>query len=94
MEVVKTRSWSKWGGGRLMMVKEKLDHWYCQACGQEQTHECPAWMFPLKESNYIRICSECRSKVVAIHIESFTELTDKVIKKGHWVDNMDTISLN
>jgi len=88
MEVVKTRSWTKWGGGKLMAVKEHLQEWTCQACGQPQAEDCPAWLFPLGENNYIRICSECRSKVVHLHIESFHVLKEEVTPPGHWVDNI------
>jgi len=84
--MVKTRGWTKWGGGRLMLVKSNPAIWHCQACGEEQTRESPAYMFPLGEENYIKICSECENKVVRIRIVSFQVLKDQN-RKGQWLDN-------
>lgn len=72
--MVKTRVWSKWGGGRLMLVKSNPDMWCCQACGQQQTKESPAYMFPFDDENYIKICSECESKVIRLRIVVFEDL--------------------
>jgi len=80
--MVKTKGWSKWGGGNLRLVKEKLDEWSCQACGEKQTSDCPAYMFPMGEENYIRICSECQSKVFRIGVLSFTTLK-LIVSHGH-----------
>lgn len=85
MEVVKTRVWTKYGGGRLMLIKEHPDTWYCQSCGSEQNKECPAYMFPLGDNNYIRICSECEHKVLHLRV-TFVELK-KINRHGVWVDN-------
>lgn len=84
--MVKTRGWTKWGGGRLMLVKSNPAVWCCQACGEEQTRESPAYMFPFSEENYIKICSECENKVVRIRIVSFEVLKDQN-RKGQWLDN-------
>ena len=88
MEMVKKQGWTKWGGGRLRLIKEKLDHWYCQACSTEQTKDCPAYMFPLGEDNYIRICSECQNKVYRIRVISFTTLK-LIVRPATWVDNRE-----
>ena len=87
MEMVKTRVWSKWGGGRLMLVKSNPNIWCCQACGEEQSKVSPAYMFPLGEENYIKICSECENKVIRIRIIAFTDLK-RINQHGNWVDNM------
>jgi Zn finger protein HypA/HybF involved in hydrogenase expression len=88
MEVVKTRGWTKWGGGRLMLIKSNPDTWCCQSCGEEQTKESPAYMFPLCEENYIKICSECENKVVRIKIVSFSVLKQQNLR-GMWLDNRE-----
>ena len=84
--MVKTRGWTKWGGGRLMLIKSNPDIWYCQACGQEQTKESPAYMFPIGGENYIKICTQCEHKVLHIRIYSFERLQD-IIRPSMWVDN-------
>lgn len=86
--MVKTRGWTKWGGGRLMLVKAHHSIWNCQACGEEQSIKSPAYMFPLGEDNYVRICSDCQSKVVHIHIETFIELK-RTNEHGMWVDKLE-----
>lgn len=83
--MVKTRQWTKWGGGRLMLVKENPDIWYCQACAEKQTKDCPAYMFPIGDNNYIRICSECENKVVRIRIVEFKQLKT-LLFKGMMID--------
>lgn len=87
MEVVKKRGWTKWGGGRLNLIKEHTDIWHCQACSEEQSRECPAYMFPFGE-NWLRICAECESKVFRIRIVSFQDLK-RVNHHGQWVDNTE-----
>lgn len=83
--MVKTRGWTKWGGGRLMLIKSNPNVWYCQACGEEQNRECPAYMFPIGDENYIKICSECESKVVRIKIVEFPELK-RLLFNGMMID--------
>ena len=83
--------WSKWGGARKGIVKESLDTWYCQLCGEEQTIGLPAYMFHLGDRDYIRLCSKCWAK-----IQAGVEVT-KIrisVKHGMWVDNLDEDWLN
>jgi NAD-dependent SIR2 family protein deacetylase len=87
MEMVKTRGWTKWGGGRLMLIKSNPSVWCCQACGEEQTRESPAYMFPIEDENYIKICSECENKVIRIRIVSFFDLK-RQNQRGQWLDNI------
>jgi len=90
MEMVKKRGWSKWGGGRINLIKEHTDIWYCQACGEEQTIDCPAFMFPFGE-NWLRICSDCESKVVHVKIIHFEDLKES---RGHWIDRQAFVTLS
>lgn len=56
--------WSKWGGGTEGLVKEELDEWYCQSCGEKQLKTFPSYMIPTDEAqrDYIRVCAECKAK--------------------------------
>lgn len=74
--------WSKWGGATMGIVKEELDTWYCQICGQQQVKELPSYMFPVDEykRDYVRICSKCKSKAVVKKVVVFTDLL-KMIKQ-------------
>ncbi|OQA82410.1 MAG: hypothetical protein BWY29_00904 [Microgenomates group bacterium ADurb.Bin238] len=89
----KTRGWSKWGGGRLMMIKSNPNVWRCQACGEEQPKGSPAYLFPIGGEDYIRICSNCEHKVIRLRIVLFTNLKKVVTKGGMWVDNMQSVQL-
>ena len=73
-----TTSWTKWGGARKNIKKEKLDRWYCQACKNEQPGEMPAYMFPIGYGDFIRICSDCQNKVIDGLIEKASDLMKKV----------------
>ena len=76
--------WSKWGGARKGIVKESLDTWYCQICGEEQTIGLPAYMHHLGDRDFVRLCSKCRSKINA----GWTLTRIKIsIRHGMWVDN-------
>jgi len=76
--------WSKYGGARKGIVKESLDTWYCQVCGEEQTKGLPAYMYHIGDRDYIRVCSKCWSR---LH-NGWTITKVKVsIKRGMWVDN-------
>lgn len=59
-----------------MLVKSNPQIWYCQACGEEQTRQSPAYMFPMDGENYIKICSECENKVIRIRIISLPALKE------------------
>jgi len=69
-----------------MLIKSSLDIWHCQACGEEQTRQSPAYMFPLGGENYIKICSNCENKVIRLRIIGFSALK-KTNWHGMWVDN-------
>jgi hypothetical protein len=57
--------WSKYGGRRDGLRKERLEEWCCQSCGKSQPGELPAYMFPItKTKEFIRICSDCQNLVV------------------------------
>jgi hypothetical protein len=60
-------SWSKWGGGTSGLVKEELDEWYCQSCGEKQVRTLPSYMIPMDETqrDYVRVCSDCKAKAHA-----------------------------
>jgi hypothetical protein len=73
--------WSKWGGATMGMVKEELDSWYCQTCGEEQTKNLPSYMFPIDlfERDYVRICARCKAKARTNRVKLFEELR-KIIR--------------
>lgn len=53
--------WSKHGGARYGMEKDKQD-WCCQACGKPQPAIAPQYMMPLDsyQREFARICSVCK----------------------------------
>lgn len=57
-----TGSWSKYGGGEYGLDKEKLDKWYCQACGEEQPEGLHGFMLASPAGGYVRICAVCFNK--------------------------------
>lgn len=75
------QTWSKWGGGGFGLLKENLDEWYCQCCGEPQLSILPSYMFPMDETarDFSRVCTECKAKANTKHIVIFWELI-KVVK--------------
>ena len=69
------QGWTKWGGARSGMLKEELDEWYCQACGEKQVNVLPCYMFPLDGLNrdFVRVCTLCKAKSV---IKKFSVLNE------------------
>jgi len=61
--------WTKWGGRRFAAVQQALPEWACQACGEKQTRNLPAYLIPLDsdQREYVRVCAKC--KYVSIHHE-------------------------
>lgn len=63
---MKCYGWSKWGGAREGLVKEELDEWYCQGCGEKQIKVLPSYMFPVDSMgrDFVRVCSLCKAKSI------------------------------
>lgn len=72
----KMYGWSKWGGARHGLVKEDLEEWYCQVCGEMQVKNLPNYMFDQfgDKRDYIRICSKCKSEAVKDKLKRIREL--------------------
>ena len=70
--------WSKWGGAREGLVKEDLDEWYCQTCGQRQIKILPSYMFPTDDTqrDFVRVCTMCKAKSLLFHLDELSELLD------------------
>lgn len=68
--------WSKWSGGSEGLVKEELDEWYCQSCGDLQLKGLPSYMIPTDEAqrDYIRVCTWCKAQSVVNKITFCKEL--------------------
>ena len=68
--------WTKWGGAREGLVKEDLDVWYCQTCGEKQIKCLPSYMLPTDDTGreYIRICTICKAKSLLKHLSKWQEL--------------------
>lgn len=58
------QSWSKWGGGSYGLLKEELDEWFCQVCGEKQLNILPSYMFPVDtlKRDFVRVCTDCKAK--------------------------------
>jgi hypothetical protein len=74
--------WSKWGGGSEGLVKEELEEWYCQSCGEKQLREFPSYMIPVDKAqrDYIRVCVWCKAQSVMNNLTFCQELL-KLMKK-------------
>ena len=72
----KMYGWSKWGGAREGLVKEELDIWYCQTCGNKQLGVLPSYMFPVDDlgRDFVRVCSICKAKAIIKHLTCWQEL--------------------
>jgi len=68
--------WSKWGGATQGLVKEELDEWYCQVCGEKQTKTLPSYMIPmdLTQRDFARVCSDCKAKAKVTKVVIFWDL--------------------
>jgi len=66
--------WSKWGGGNKGLVKEELDEWYCQGCGEFQKKILPSYMVESATREFMRVCSSCKHKMVEKRIRDYWKL--------------------
>jgi hypothetical protein len=75
------QGWSKWGEPVYGLLKEELDEWYCQVCGEKQVKVLPSYMFPMDElmRDYIRVCADCKSKANGTRV-TFSWQLIKIIK--------------
>ena len=71
------QGWSKWGGPVWGLLKEELDEWYCQVCGEKQLKIFPSYMIPLdsQRRDFARVCVWCKAKARMKGITFFEELT-------------------
>ena len=78
----KMYGWTKYGGANHGLVKEELDYWYCQVCGDKQTRLLPSYMFPMDETqrDFARVCSDCKATAKVKHVIIFFDLL-QIIKK-------------
>lgn len=72
----KMYGWTKWGGAREGLVKEDLEVWYCQTCGEKQLRILPSYMFPMDDEDrcFVRVCSMCKAKSLLKHISRLADL--------------------
>jgi len=76
----KCYGWSKWGGAREGLVKETLQEWYCQACGEKQTIDLPAFMYEIVDNEFVRLCSRCYAVSKAVRtFEEIKQMTHTVL---------------
>jgi hypothetical protein len=75
----KRYGWSKYGGARDGLVKQTIDVWYCQVCGEENTKGMPTFMLEIHPNEFIRICSKCQSLIE--DDDTFDTLRERVYKK-------------
>lgn len=68
----KLRSWTKYSK-RSCLIRENLEEWVCQACGETQVKELPSYIFPFNHE-YLRVCSKCKNIMLVTRIEEFYEL--------------------
>jgi len=76
------QGWSKYGEPMFGLLKETLDEWACQSCGEKQIGIFPSYMIPIDEHKreYIRVCVWCKAKAVDNHLVFCHELL-KFLKK-------------
>jgi hypothetical protein len=77
----KMYGWTKWGGATQGLIKEELDEWYCQICGEKQIKTLPSYMFPMDctQRDFSRVCTDCKAKAHVRHVVIFWDLL-KIIK--------------
>jgi hypothetical protein len=70
--------WSKWGGAREGLVKEDLDEWYCQCCGEKQVRVLPSYMFPTDDTgrDFVRVCTVCKAKAIINNLNRLQDLLE------------------
>jgi len=73
--------WSKWGGGNKGLVKEELDEWYCQNCGELQRKSLPSYMVESADREFLRVCSKCKYKIVRNGLKTYWQLLN--LTKGY-----------
>jgi len=78
----KMYGWTKWGGPTNGLVKEELEEWYCQTCGEKQLKTFPSYMVPLDDAqrDFVRVCSACKAQANIKRVTFYSELV--VIIKG------------
>jgi len=75
--------WTKYGGRNYGIVKHG-GGWFCQACGEKQPKEAPAYMFCMdngKFREFVRLCSCCENVVKVKKVVNFQKLKEIVEKK-------------
>ena len=76
--------WSKWSWGGFGILKEELDEWYCQVCGEKQVKEFPSYMVSVDKNGreFVRICCLCRVKIKKNEIDLKNKIPlDSPLKK-------------
>ena len=77
--VIETRfkkySWTKYGS-RKGLLKEKLDEWSCQVCGDKHVKGLPSYYIPedALEHEYMRLCSYCFHNALTIKVPTYQGL--------------------
>lgn len=66
--------WSKWGGANKGLVKEELEEWFCQSCGEPQRKCLPSYMVESATREFVRVCSRCRHEMIENRIRSYWKL--------------------
>lgn len=87
----KMYGWSKYGGARKGLVKEMLDQWNCQCCGELQTSGLSAYMYEIFPLEYVRLCSKCWNMHVRTKF-NFDALK-LIFRRGMWVENLLDLDL-
>lgn len=72
----KMYGWSKWGGARKGVVREELDEWSCQLCGDRFSKNVPCYFLPEDkfQREYFRVCSLCKRISIARGVPTFEGL--------------------
>lgn len=66
--------WSKWGGGNHGLVKEELNEWYCQNCGELQKRGLPSYMVESATREFLRVCAGCKHEMVVKNLKTYWQL--------------------
>lgn len=68
-------SWTKYGD-RRGLLKEDLDEWVCQVCGNVHPKDLPSYYVPetSEQMEYMRLCSYCFHNALAIQVDTYSRL--------------------
>lgn len=64
-------SWTKWNRDINLGLQVRTPEWTCQVCGTIQPTVVDPFIFPISDSEYLRICDKCENKRIKFEVHTF-----------------------